>query len=243
MIQKKWYLLTFSVSIFLLAGFIYTTNFFYNQIIDFFFAMKYYRIIVLLSLLSGFIFIFFRNSSFIRKTNLYIRKYLSYIIFAPLVFLPIFRCYFKIPYIFCHSCPKQCPFGQVRKIAVPLVLAMNIDKRFWCYKYCPIGGLQDCFCMIGKKKITLPKIFSYTGYIFLVVIGILYFLMMNSVGQGRPFFKYYFNHSLAINSLVLAIAALLLLSSIFIPRIFCNHVCPIGTISEAVLKVKRKIKK
>ena len=73
------------------------------------------------------------------------------------IFFPIFRCYFKIPYLFCHVCPRQCAFGYLRPYLVPAALLMNIEKRFWCFHCCPIGPSFDCQARVSSKPLRLPR--------------------------------------------------------------------------------------
>ena len=80
----------------------------------------------------------------------------NFIIFSFISFLPIFRCYFKIPYIFCHVCPRKCVFGIIRPYLIPAMLLMNIRKNTWCFHLCPIGTLQDTQSDAFKIKKSKP---------------------------------------------------------------------------------------
>ena len=49
-----------------------------------------------------------------KKENLL--KIIYGILFLPVAFFPMLRCYFKVPYIFCKVCPRKCPWGELYTI-------------------------------------------------------------------------------------------------------------------------------
>ena len=84
-------------------------------------------------------------SKLFRKTEIKnpFLKIIYFILFLPIAAIPFIKCYFKIPFIFCKACPRKCVFGELRPFIIPSFLLLNLDKRFWCYKLCPCGILQD----------------------------------------------------------------------------------------------------
>lgn len=160
------------------------------------------------------------------------------ILFFPAVLFPIFKCYFKVPYIFCRRCPKKCPWGLLRPILVPSLLVLNLDKRFWCYNMCPIGTIQDHQSSICKKRLCLPKWVIYIRYFFLAFVTFIAVRLLFDLRAGEFFFK--FTHHFYIWSF--SIAIILFLISFFIPRFWCNYICPVGSFSDLALRLEDKIK-
>lgn len=179
------------------------------------------------------------------KTNQKISKFFYYILFAPIVFYPIFRCYFKIPFTFCHVCPRRCIFGYLRPYLVPSVLLLNLDKRHWCFKQCPYGHLQDKQSMVSKIRVKLPKFLSYSKYVFLLLLVVGYFLILNARKiielPGFNFYLRTFKNVYSFSLIVFVVALLIFLIAFFIPRFWCNYFCPIGTFSDEALKAEKKI--
>ncbi len=71
-------------------------------------------------------------------------KLIGGIIFLPVLLLPALRCYFKVPYVFCRSCPDKCPWGISRTIFFSTFVGLNLSGRFWCTAFCPLGTFQEC---------------------------------------------------------------------------------------------------
>ena len=69
-------------------------------------------------------------------------KLIGGIIFLPFVLLPAFRCYFKVPYVFCRACPDKCPWGLSRTFFFISFVGLNLSGRFWCTAVCPLGTFQ-----------------------------------------------------------------------------------------------------
>ena len=134
--------------------------------LNFFWTDNYYTAIYFF-LISAFIFILFKK---FEKVKQFIPslKHIYYFVFLPLALFPILKCYFKVPYIFCRVCPKKCPWGELRPLIIPAFLMQNIDNRFWCFKLCPYGTLQELQCKVVKKRFTLPKILKNLRYITLL---------------------------------------------------------------------------
>ena len=159
--------------------------------------------------------------------------------FLPAVYFPIMRCYFKVPYIFCKTCPRKCPFGELRPFIIPSFLLLNLDKRFWCFKLCPFGTLQDYQCRVSKKRIHLPKWLSKIRYIFLALTAIAVLGLIFTPTYFDFFFKG--EHHLYLWTFVISLIIFLL--AFFIPRFFCNYFCPIGSFGDIALKAQNKFKR
>ncbi|MBW2998901.1 4Fe-4S binding protein [Candidatus Woesearchaeota archaeon] len=180
-------------------------------------------------------------SLFLGRTRLYkFSKLISYIIFLPLAIMPLFKCWFKVPYIFCNSCPHKCPWGHTRTLFIPVILGINLKNREWCFKHCPFGKTQTDQTIACKKKFFLPKWILNIRYLFLiytVYVIITTLLNTSSMGQNIAFAKgYIFIWITAIISLII------FLLSFLIPKFWCNYFCPIGSFGDLSLKLKSGMK-
>jgi spermidine synthase len=190
------------------------------------------------------------NGSFIKtldrqifeRTRLGLYRWIFFLSFSLAAFLPIFRCYFKVPYLFCHVCPRQCVFGFMRPYLVPAALIMNIEKRYWCFHLCPIGTLFDCQAKISSKPWHLPRMLKTVPILVLLFTAVAYFKISSDL--TRPAGTLYdwhtalFKNAFSPTILVILIAILLLLLAFRIRRSFCEILCPVGTLSNLILKLE-----
>jgi len=200
------------------------------------FLNRGYFILVYISLIFAFVLII---SKLFKKINIKnsILKIIYFTIFLPVAVIPFIKCYFKIPYIFCKACPRKCVFGELRPFIIPSFLLLNLDKRFWCYKLCPCGTVQDYQAKMCKKRIRLPKLLNYSRYLILLFTVSMVLLLIFNENLKNPFF-----HGAYIISLVtLGVAGILFMLCFFIPRFWCNYICPIGTVGELGLRIEKEI--
>jgi polyferredoxin len=203
----------------------------------FFFAGNYYAIIYL-ALILGFIFVLLKDKSPIKKWVPWL-KYPYYILFLPLAVFPVVRCYFRVPYVFCKTCPNKCPWGVLRPVMIPAFVLQNLDCRFWCFKMCPCGTLQDYQCKMVKKRIKLPKWLKGIRWVFLVLTVFVVVMMALDINDFRSGFLYTgVYHALA---LTLIAGGIIFSLCFFIPRFWCNYFCPIGSFGDLMLKVEGKL--
>ena len=152
------------------------------------------------------------------------------ILFLPIVLLPVFRCYFKVPYVFCRACPHPCPWGIVRSVAFPAFLLLNLSNKFWCTALCPFGAFQECQAQISPKRFKLPSWGALFAYFVLLLVTGMYLLTLFGV-SGVEFFE--MGHYAWVEITVL-VAAVILTGAFVIPKFFCRYFCPVGTIGDAI---------
>ena len=198
--------------------------FFTQDILSWLFSYIY---LGLISILIVLIFLEVFNIKIINK----FRKIIYFIVFMPIGLFPLLKCYFKIPYVFCNSCPNKCAWGYYRALTVPSFVLLNIDKRRWCFNHCPFGYLQDL--QKSKTKIKLPKYLKYLRYIILVLV-LFFWLLYDNYG-------YKSGYTITVAVLILAIVTFI--TSFFIHRFFCNYICPIGTVGDICIKCQKYSKK
>jgi len=198
-----------------------------------FFWSDIYFAIVYFALLIGAVLVFI--SPKIPQLRKYTR-YVYFIIFIPVAVFPMIRCFFKVPYIFCHICPRQCPWGQLSKATIPVFLAMNFDCRFWCYNLCPLGSVQDYQSTVCKARLKWPEFIRHVRY--LILAGVVFALSAVFFADAR--FRFLFNGEYMIGKLTIIFFLIVILLSFCIPRLWCRYFCPIGTVGDICLKIRKK---
>ena len=170
-------------------------------------------------------------------------RWFNFLAFSLAVFYPVFRCYFKIPYLFCHACPRLCIFGYMRPYLVPAALIMNLEKRKWCFTSCPIGTISDCQARTTGRTIRLPAVIRILPLTILAFTAISYFKVKTDLdfpGQSTTdWYMLFYNNIFATSVTVIVITIGLIILGFFIRRSFCELLCPVGTLSDLVLRFER----
>ena len=164
---------------------------------------------------------------------------------------------FAPPILNCYGCPSafiSCPIGSIQHfmvikaipyylLGVMIFIAASIG-RFTCGWICPFGFLQDLLYRIRTPKLHLPKFLHYGRYLFLVMtVFLLPYILSNTAfcqicPQGTlsaGITQVLLNPELRelIGALFwrkIIILVIVITSAIFIKRIFCRSVCPIGAL-------------
>ncbi|MBW2466535.1 MAG: 4Fe-4S binding protein [Deltaproteobacteria bacterium] len=183
------------------------------------------------------------NHEVFRRTKIGIIRWVYFFCFSLLIFFPIFRCYFKVPYLFCHVCPRQCIFGYLRSYLVPAALIMNIEKRFWCFHFCPIGTLFDCQARVASRPARLHKswkLLPFMAFLFTVFSYFKISAALKNPGSGSvDWYTFFFKNIYTPTAIVIVITAFLILLAFKFRRSFCELLCPVGTLSDLLLKIER----
>lgn len=126
-------------------------------------------------------------------------------------------------------------------LTISIIVMAIIGGRFFCGWLCPIGILQDFASWIGNKfnvnrnsDFTVKKVsLTYMKYPFLLVILLLSIFGYGSiVADSSPWRALLNLHNIGIiwNEMKLGFIILfcILIISIFISRVFCRYLCPLG---------------
>ncbi len=162
-----------------------------------------------------------------RKSELPLLKPLYPLFFMPVWIIPLMRCWFPIPYIFCHGCPNQCAWGIYRFTFVPAYLGINLDSLFWCWCLCPLGHVQ--YSMEKKSIRQVPKALSYLRIPILLAVA--WIIFSGFTLESEP------NYSYSIGGILLAV--IIILPARWYHRPFCTTLCPIGAVRDIILKIKK----
>jgi len=146
-------------------------------------------------------------------------------------------------------CPKTHPSNLV--LAVGLLLGAVIAGGTFCGWICPFGALQDALEWV-RRKLRLPELLVPTKldrilrYLrWVVLAGILYAtistitLWFADFDPYRTIFSlgWIFEFNLAEQWPAYAIALVILIGSLFIPRLWCRYLCPQGAILGLVQRI------
>lgn len=186
------------------------------------------------------------SRSVFRHTWIRLSRWVYFAAFSLVVFFPLFRCYFKVPYLFCHVCPRQCVFGYLRPYLVPAALIMNLEKRHWCVNCCPLGTMFDCQAQAAGSPRRLPKMVRRPAALAILGFTVYsYFRIKADFALQAPtlddWYTVFFANVYAPVAVVLAAAAILIVMSFRIRRPFCDTLCPVGALSDLVLQSEQKL--
>lgn len=176
------------------------------------------------------------------RARLRLFEWASFLGLALVTFFPIFRCYFSVPYLFCHVCPRRCVFGYLRPYLVPAALIMNLERSFWCYHACPIGTLSLAQGRACRRSRRVPALLRALSLLVLVFTAVSYFKLERDLAAQpdveNDWYTWFFTNTYAVSITVIASAAVLILATVRLRRAFCEILCPIGRFSDLVLRLE-----
>jgi len=168
------------------------------------------------------------------------------------VFTPLFRCFFAVPWLFCHVCPRPCVFGYLRPYLVPAALLANLEQRHWCRAACPLGALHQCQAGLARRSRRVRRPLTWLAPAALVATALAYFEVRSDAAAATArseassgFLPGNWYEALVLDGFEIAPAtlvfgAVLLLAGFHWLRPFCDLLCPVGTLSRWVLALERR---
>jgi spermidine synthase len=171
-------------------------------------------------------------------------RWVGFLFLAPVAFYPVFRCFFRVPYLFCHVCPRLCGFGYLRPYLVPGALIMNLEDRHWCHRVCPIGTLYHCQAGTREKARRRPRLLAWVAVAVLAFTAVAYVKLewdLEAPPLTHNWYASLYKNRYAASGTVIALAVLLLVLGYRWRRAFCHALCPVGTFSELVLKLEKAL--
>lgn len=196
--------------------------------------------ILFIKIICGFLFciVIIKYFKKIKKSIIWL-KMITGLIFLPVLLLPILRCYFKVPFVFCGSCYDKCPWGLSRTFIFITMLSLNQISRSWCALFCPFGTFQDLEYQVSKKHVILSTKSKLSSYIILFLVLVMYVITI--FGLTYLNFFNFDTYKWATNRVVITI--LMMLMGFFVIRFWCRYFCPIGTIAELSFKLNNFFKR
>ncbi len=193
------------------------------------------------------------------------------------------------PGLNCYSCPAAttyCPIGSLQQLLLGIRFSLQSGQyffgtfvigsmgmlgavfgRFICGWACPFGFFQEILYKIPTRKKSIPQVFNWIKYLFLLLfVIILPLVIVDDFGMGKPWFCKFVCPAgtaeagipmlllrpelretvgwLYVNKLV--ILAGFVYWSIISSRPFCRTTCPLGAFYALFSKyqlIKMKLKK
>lgn len=203
---------------------------------------QWFEMFVVLLVTCGFVFAI--KPSLFKNAQI---KWIYFIGMLPLAAFPLGRCYFKVPFFFCHVCPRPCLFGVVRFYLIPSIILMNLKSKFWCHNLCPIGRVQEIKCVTNtnvRMMRLLQSLWRCFGIVVLTIIVYfaVYHSSWNSITENdqNSFYYFLFNNAFEFSLYIVVIVILFVALSKFIKKPFCNSLCPVGALSDLILHEEKK---
>ena len=115
--------------------------------------------------------------------------------------------------------------------AVSIILPIITKKSFYCQYLCPFGAVQEFIGMIPTKKITVSaKVYRFFSVLRKIILLALVFVLASGFAFDlttvEPFSI--FSYQTIVFEVAL-LTAIIVISSIFIKKPWCNYLCPTGT--------------
>ena len=117
------------------------------------------------------------------------------------------------------------------------------NKNPYCSWFCPFGAAQECLGAVGGAKHrplgNYKNVFKWTLRILVLLAIIVALLLRNPGVTSYEVFGTLFK--LTGSNFQFAILGIVLVSSIFIKRPWCNYLCPIGPVTDHFIHIRKLI--
>lgn len=117
------------------------------------------------------------------------------------------------------------------------------NKNPYCSWFCPFGAAQDCLGAIGGAKHrpigNFKNLLKWTLRVLVLLAIVVALLLRNPGVTSYEVFGTLFK--LTGSNLQFAILGIVIVSSIFIKRPWCNYLCPLGPVMDCYTNVRKNI--
>lgn len=115
-------------------------------------------------------------------------------------------------------------------LLLSLLLAFLKRPRHYCNWICPLGSLQELAYLLPGPKVRVgARTFRWLGRIRLAALMLLLFALWMGVGEAVLSYEPFSAFQVASASpAVLALAAVIVVTAVFVPRPWCRTLCPVG---------------
>ena len=163
-----------------------------------------------------------------RKTVLTLSVIIPGFVLARFVSLGLLKAWFS------DGIPYSTQIFMTVLVALAILLPFITGRAFYCIWYCPFGAAQELCGNITKKKYTptgkTAKVLKTIRPVFLgIILMLIAFGVSVDIYQFEPFSAFMFRSASVV---VLSLAIIFLILSIFIRRPWCNYFCPTGQFLE-----------
>lgn len=117
-------------------------------------------------------------------------------------------------------------------MAIAFILPLFKQGNHYCNHVCPYGSAQELAGMILKKKPALPpRVLKTLMWTRRILWGVLMLCLWTGAWAEWLDYELFTVFMLeSVTTIVMIIATLFIIISVFVPRPFCRFVCPVGTI-------------
>lgn len=119
---------------------------------------------------------------------------------------------------------------------ISIILPIITKKSFYCQYLCPFGAVQEFIGKLPIKKITITaKIYKFFSILRKIILLTLLFLIASGFALDLTVVEPFsiFNYQTIVFEVAL-LTAIIVISSIFIKKPWCNYLCPTGTFLETL---------
>ena len=167
------------------------------------------------------------------------------LVLLPLAAMPLGRCYFTIPYVLCHACPRPCVFGLLRPYVITSALIANLGDLRFCQRSCPLGLAQTA---AGDTAFARPRRLGRVAWLvrlvaLLFVAWLFFAVEPGPVRDAEGMIEWLYLNRYAASSWILAATGLVTVLSFFVRRPFCEVACPIGATSDVMLRAEQLVRR
>lgn len=119
-------------------------------------------------------------------------------------------------------------------LAVTILTSFFSHKHHYCTWVCPLGSLQSLSAMLPLPKIKVSaKVAKFMNrlrfYAFCILMAVLWLGLGGTVLDYEPFTAFMLDSALPAVSIL---AAMIVISSCFIPNLWCRALCPMGSLID-----------
>ncbi|HIE51909.1 MAG TPA: 4Fe-4S binding protein [Armatimonadetes bacterium] len=179
---------------------------------------------------------------------------LGLLVLGELLFVGVFRCPFVVPFIACPICPLlQCPGKYLQPYLVWVLVGTGLlAGRVFCGWLCPLGFVQDLLAKASRLKgqaknsgNKLDAVLKWLKYPLLALVLVLIFsglgMVTVPIHTGSNFslesVKLTFLFASGGYKVRLGLAVLALVGALFLSRLWCRYLCPLGALLGLANKV------
>ncbi|MFZ5815136.1 MAG: 4Fe-4S binding protein [Bacillota bacterium] len=128
-------------------------------------------------------------------------------------------------------------------VAGVLILTVTVGHNWYCYWLCPFGAAQELLSLVGgnmiRPSLRLRRALSWIRWALLWLSAMVaFFTLSPGTGSVEPFSTLFLFKGSNLQWVVLLTV---LVSAIFVKRIWCNFLCPVGAFREAVDWLRREV--
>ncbi|MDF2627528.1 MAG: FMN-binding protein [Symbiobacteriaceae bacterium] len=124
-----------------------------------------------------------------------------------------------------------------------LGLTICFGKAWYCYWLCPFGGAQELLSFVGKGMVQpsprVRKTFAWVRWVVLWASALVGFITLSpGAGSVEPFATLFL---LKGSTMQWALLLTVLVSGMFLPRFWCNYLCPAGAARDLIDLGRREV--